>query len=72
MPKLDVTMTEGSFLGWLVPDGAAVAEGEDLYSVGTDKVTVDIPAPCAGVLRYGDAVEDETYSVGTVLGALQT
>ncbi|MGE2729948.1 biotin/lipoyl-containing protein [Mycolicibacterium vaccae] len=70
MPKLDVTMTEGTFLGWLVPDGAQVDEGEDLYSVGTDKVSVDIPAPTAGVLRYGAAEEDETYPVGAVLGTL--
>ncbi|MED5812610.1 biotin/lipoyl-containing protein [Mycolicibacterium sp. 050232] len=71
MPKLDVTMTEGTFLGWLVPDGTVVEEGEDLYSVGTDKVSADIPAPSPGVLRYGSAQEDETYAVGTVLGMLE-
>lgn len=27
MPKLDVTMTEGTFMGWLVPDGANVSAG---------------------------------------------
>ncbi len=72
MPKLDVTMTEGTFLGWLVPDGTAVSEGEDLYTVGTDKVETDIPAPSAGVLRYGVAQADETYPVGTALGTLET
>ncbi|MGV0738611.1 biotin/lipoyl-containing protein [Mycobacterium syngnathidarum] len=71
MPKLDVTMTEGTFLGWLVPNGTAVEEGEDLYTVGTDKVSADIPAPSAGVLRYGAAEEDETYAVGTTLGSLE-
>ncbi|MGV0813334.1 lipoyl domain-containing protein [Mycolicibacterium boenickei] len=71
MPKLDVTMTEGTFLGWLVPDGTVVEEGEDLYTVGTDKVSADIPAPSAGVLRYGAAEEDETYAVGTLLGTLE-
>ncbi len=72
MPKLDVTMTEGTFLGWLVPDGSSVAEGEDLYTVGTDKVSTDIPSPSAGVIRYGTAEEDETYPVGTTLGVLET
>ncbi len=72
MPKLDVTMTEGTFLGWLVPDGTAVDEGEDLYSVGTDKVSTDVPAPIAGTLRYGPVAEDETYPVGTTLGTLDT
>lgn len=70
MPKLDVTMTEGTFLGWLVPDGTEVEEGEDLYSVGTDKVSADIPAPSAGVLRYGDIAVEESYPVGTTLGKL--
>ncbi|OBF09952.1 biotin/lipoyl-containing protein [Mycobacterium sp. ACS4331] len=72
MPKLDVTMTEGTFMGWLVPDGTAVAEGEDLYTVGTDKVETDIPAPSAGVLRYGDVQSEQTYPVGTTLGVLET
>ena len=72
MPKLDVTMTEGTFLGWLVPDGTAVSEGEDLYTVGTDKVETDIPAPSAGVLRHGVAEDEMSYPVGTVLGTLET
>ena len=71
MPKLDVTMTEGTFMGWLVPDGHPVAEGEDLYTVGTDKVETDIPAPCAGILRHGAVEADETYPVGTPLGAIE-
>lgn len=71
MPKLDVTMTEGVFMGWLVPDGATVAEGEDLYTVGTDKVETDIPAPCAGTLRCGDIVLETVYPVGTTLGTVE-
>ncbi|MCV7194483.1 biotin-requiring enzyme family protein [Mycolicibacterium brumae] len=72
MPKLNVTMTEGTFSGWLAPDGAQVDEGEDLYTVGTDKVETDIPSPCAGVLRHGDVADGETYPVGTVLGTVGT
>ncbi len=72
MPKLDVTMTEGTFLGWLVPDGTTVDEGEDLYTVGTDKVSTDIPSPSAGVLRHGPVVQDENYPGGTTLGVLET
>lgn len=72
MPKLDVTMTEGTFLGWLVPDGEKVAEGDDLYTVGTDKVETDIPAPCDGVVRHGDATVEQTYPVGAPLGALES
>ncbi|GAA2569619.1 biotin/lipoyl-containing protein [Mycolicibacterium diernhoferi] len=72
MPKLDVTMTEGTFIGWLVPDGSAVVEGDDLYTVSTDKVEVDVPAPADGVVRHGDVEADETYPVGTPLGRLES
>lgn len=71
MPKLDVSMTAGAFLGWLVPDGSPVAEDEPLYTVGTDKVETEIPSPAAGVLRYGDVEVDGEYPVGTVLGKLE-
>lgn len=72
MPKLDVAMVEGTFIGWLVPDGTSVSEGEDLYTVGTDKVETDIPAPCAGTLRHGNVEEDAAYPVGTTLGSIET
>ncbi|MBF6237582.1 lipoyl domain-containing protein [Nocardia otitidiscaviarum] len=71
MPKLDVSMTDGTFLGWLVPDGTAVIEGEPLYTVGTDKVETEIPAPVGGVLRYGAVEVDADYPVGTPLGVLE-
>lgn len=71
MPKLDVTMTQGTFMGWLVGDGQPVIEGEDLYTVGTDKVETDVPAPCAGVLRHGDVQIDQAYPVGTPLGVVE-
>ena len=54
------------------PDGTTVDEGEDLYTVGTDKVSTDIPSPSAGVLRHGPVVQDENYPVGTTLGVLET
>ncbi|WP_330181026.1 biotin-requiring enzyme family protein [Nocardia sp. NBC_01503] len=71
MPKLDVSMTVGTFLGWLVPDGTTVTEGEGLYAVATDKVETEIPAPIGGVLRHGAAETDIDYPVGAVLGELE-
>ena len=70
MPKLDVTMTEGTFVGWLAPDGAVVSEGDGLCTVGTDKVETEIPAPCDGVLHHGAVEPDASYPVGTPLGVL--
>lgn len=72
MPKLDVTMTEGTFAGWLVVDGAEVQEGELLYTVATDKVETDIPAPCGGTVHHGDVEQEQVYPVGALLGRIES
>ena len=69
MPRLDMSMTEGVFAGWLVPDGAMVNEGQPLYSVENQKANEDIPAPKAGRLRQ-IAVVGATYPVGAKLGEI--
>src|SRR5579883_2874827 len=44
-------MTEGTLAAWLCDDGVEVAAGQPLYRLETDKVTMDIEAPAAGILR---------------------
>jgi pyruvate/2-oxoglutarate dehydrogenase complex dihydrolipoamide acyltransferase (E2) component len=66
-----MAITEATFLEWLVEDGEAVTEGQDIYSIGTDKVDVDIESPAAGVLRHGVATPDEIYDVGTEIGFIE-
>ena len=50
MPKLGLTMTEGTIDAWKKNEGDAVKEGEVLFSVSTDKLTNDIEAPASGTL----------------------
>ena len=50
MPKLGLTMTEGTIDAWKKNEGDAVNEGEVLFSVSTDKLTNDIEAPASGTL----------------------
>ena len=50
MPKLGLTMTEGTIDEWKKNEGDAVKEGEVLFSVSTDKLTNDIEAPASGTL----------------------
>ncbi|HVV08110.1 lipoyl domain-containing protein [Amycolatopsis sp.] len=69
IPQLGVTMTEGSITTWLAEDGAAVAEGQAVYTLATDKTETDIEAPAAGTLRIIGQV-DEDYAVGTVVGVI--
>ena len=50
MPKLGLTMTEGTIDEWKKKEGETVTEGEHLFTVSTDKLTNDIGAPESGVL----------------------
>lgn len=50
MPKLGLTMTEGTIDQWKKNEGDAVKEGEILFSVSTDKLTNDIEASASGTL----------------------
>jgi pyruvate/2-oxoglutarate dehydrogenase complex dihydrolipoamide acyltransferase (E2) component len=70
IPKLGVSMTEGTLVEWLVADGDSVQVGDILYRVETDKVENEIEAPVAGIMRIS-GVEGETYEVGTQIGAIE-
>ncbi|MBR4550704.1 MAG: 2-oxo acid dehydrogenase subunit E2, partial [Oscillospiraceae bacterium] len=52
MPKLGLTMTEGTVSRWLKKVGDEVKEGEPLFDVETDKLTNTIEASASGVLRH--------------------
>ncbi|WP_319120961.1 dihydrolipoamide acetyltransferase family protein [Streptomyces europaeiscabiei] len=51
LPKIGLTMQEGTIDEWLVPTGGAVAEGDALLRLATDKVDVDVEAEAAGRLH---------------------
>lgn len=63
MPKLGLTMTEGTVSSWLKKEGNAVKEGEPLFEVETDKLTNTIEASATGVLRKIIAGEGVTVPV---------
>ena len=63
MPKLGLTMTEGTVSSWLKKEGDAVKEGEPLFEVETDKLTNTIEASATGVLRRIIAGEGVTVPV---------
>ena len=70
IPKLGVSMVEGTLVEWLVTDGQAVQPGDVLYRLETDKVENDIEAPIGGVVHI-TGVEGDTYEVGTQIGSIE-
>lgn len=71
MPKLGLTMTEGTIETWLKQEGDEVAAGEAILEIQTDKSTATVEAPAAGTLsgiRYAEPGTE--VEVGTVLACL--
>jgi dihydrolipoamide dehydrogenase len=60
MPKLGLTMEEGTIESWHKKEGDKVEKGEILFSVATDKLTNDIEAECSGTLLKILVGEGET------------
>ncbi len=67
MPKLGLTMEEGTILEWLVDHAAAVKPGTSVMVVETDKVETEVEIPDGGVLHIIGVI-GETYRCGDVIG----
>jgi 2-oxoglutarate dehydrogenase E2 component (dihydrolipoamide succinyltransferase) len=70
VPTLGESVTEATLAKWYKKAGEAVAVDEPLCELETDKVTVEVSAPSAGVLAELSVGEGETVAVGTVIGRL--
>ena len=70
VPTLGESVTEATVGQWFKKPGDAVAVDEPLCELETDKVTVEVPAPSAGVLSDVVVEEGATVAVGAVLGAI--
>ena len=68
MPKLGLTMTEGTIDEWKKKVGDTVAKGEIVYSVATDKLTNDVESEVDGVLLQILVPAGETVPCKTVVG----
>ena len=71
VPTLGESVTEATVGQWFKKPGDPVKVDEPLVELETDKVTVEVPAPAAGVLAEVNAAQGETVAVGAVLGALR-
>lgn len=71
MPQLGETVLEGSVAAWHKKVGEVVQADETLFDVETDKVTSEIPAPVAGILKSILVPTGVTVKVGTVLAVIE-
>ena len=67
MPKLGLTMTEGTIEEWKIKEGQPVKKGDVLFSVATDKLTNDVEADADGILLKILLPEGETGPCKSVI-----
>jgi 2-oxoglutarate dehydrogenase E2 component (dihydrolipoamide succinyltransferase) len=71
VPTLGESVTEATIGKWFKKPGDAVAVDEPLVELETDKVTIEVPAPAAGVLEAIAVKDGETVAVGALLGQIK-
>ncbi len=70
IPKLGLTMEEGTLVRWLVDIGAQVEPGNEVAEVETDKIANTVEASQSGVFRRKVANEGDLLPVGQLIGVL--
>ncbi|MFT8322196.1 MAG: dihydrolipoamide acetyltransferase family protein [Bacillus sp. (in: firmicutes)] len=70
MPKLGMTMKEGTVVEWLKKPGDAIIAGEGVATISSDKLTSEVEAPASGVLLEIIEDMDAEVEVGKVIGII--
>src|SRR5215212_5962542 len=70
VPTLGESVTEATVAKWLKQPGDRVERDEPVVELETDKVTLEVPAPQAGVIGDIQAEEGSNVPVGAVLGTI--
>ncbi|MCC5828615.1 MAG: 2-oxoglutarate dehydrogenase complex dihydrolipoyllysine-residue succinyltransferase [Phycisphaeraceae bacterium] len=72
VPNVGESITEVQIGSWLKQEGDSVEKDEPVVEIETDKVTVEVPAPEAGVLGKVLKSAGEAAAVGDVIGLLES
>ncbi len=70
MPQLGETVAEGKITTWFKSVGEEVKPGDNLFEIETDKVTMEVPATSAGVLRAIHVAAGAVAPVGAVVAVI--
>jgi 2-oxoglutarate dehydrogenase E2 component (dihydrolipoamide succinyltransferase) len=71
VPTLGESVTEATIGRWFKHAGDSVTVDEPLVELETDKVTIEVPAPAAGVLAEILVKDGETVAPGALLGQIK-
>ena len=72
VPPLGESVSEATIAKWLKNVGDYVAQDEMLAELETDKVTLEVNAPSAGILKEQNALQGDTVKVGSIIGSIDT
>jgi len=72
VPEVGESIVDARVAKWLKKEGDAVAAGEPLVELETDKIDVEVPSPKAGVLGKIAHAEGADVKIGEVLGVIET
>ena len=70
MPKIGLTMDEGTVAKWHVPEGQAVTPGQHVADIEIEKSTNELESPAGGILAKQVVPEGTVVPVGTLIGVL--
>src|SRR5580693_6132978 len=70
MPQLGETVTEGKITVWFKSVGDAVAPGDNLFEIETDKVSMEVPATSAGILSEIRVKQGEVAPVSAIVAVI--
>ena len=70
MPKWGLSMTQGTVVRWIAPEGGEVASGDEVVEVESEKINNAVEATGAGVLRRRVAADGDVVPVGGLLGVI--
>ena len=72
LPQVGESVTEGTIVQWLKGVGDHVDRYDPLVEVLTDKVSMEVPSPVAGVITELLAEEGQTLPMGAPIASIQT
>jgi 2-oxoglutarate dehydrogenase E2 component (dihydrolipoamide succinyltransferase) len=69
IPAVGESITSGVLSGWLKQNGETVTDGEPIFSLETDKISTEVPAPASGTLQIMVAAGEEV-KIGQIVGII--